>query len=279
MTGLRSGHRKFYSSRELNVQTSRSNVSGKGNFNLAEFRTVSSEDTFESNKLVYYINDDPVYRGKFELKFDTLDYSSSESLGIILQQINDYISNTQLRDDLTAFFAAGESTPGFFEELYFNLFSPDDGYYKKIVMARLISSDISKMITYINRLNEGNIDKLAAFRLSDSMSSQEVAEILAKKEVFSSDLASLKEKLIEIKNILDTNYKGSEMLSSEDASKLKTLLLDFASRIDAYDDPVLSKNNQIMLNQFYNPAVKNVNTLEFLTFFMNSFKKVQSEKL
>jgi multiple sugar transport system permease protein len=270
--------KNFYSSRQLNVQTSRSNVSGKGNFNLAEFRTVSSEDPFESNKLVYYINDDPVYRGKFELKFDTIDYSSSESLGIILQQMDDYISNTQVRDDLAAFFAVGENTPGFFEELYFNLFSPDDGYYKKIVMARLISSDISKMITYINRLNEGNIDKLVAFRISDSMSSQEITEVMAKKEVFSSDMAVLKEKLTEIKNILDNNYKGSEMLSTDDASALKTLLLDFASLINAYDDPILSKNNQIMLNQFYNPVVKNVNTLEFLTYFTNSFKKVQSEK-
>ena len=97
--------KNFQNEWNLNLKSTPSKPSPRTGLSLAEFRTLSTQESYNPYKLVYEIDGDFVRRGRVQLSFNEIDYAEQASIESMMSDIYDYISNIELREDLASLFA------------------------------------------------------------------------------------------------------------------------------------------------------------------------------
>ncbi len=175
--------KNFQSEWGLNLKLTPSKPSPRTGLSLAEFRTLSAQESYNPYKMVYEIDGDYVSRGRVQLSFNEINYTDQASVDYMMSDIYDYISNIELREDLSSLFAVEDYSLETFESIYFTLFSQEDGYFKQTTMIRRIQQSISKVQNFIDITLERTINILPYFRTNPNMTESQIESITRSKEI------------------------------------------------------------------------------------------------
>lgn len=271
--------KNFGSTRDINLAKGSSTISNKSVLSLTEFKSLTSNSIYNPNKLVYYVNDDKVRRGEITLNYDKINFADSEDLNVLLEEFYKYFDNSDVRKDINLFFIDRDATPENFEKLYFGLFSPETGYYKKTNMVKNIILDLNKMSKFIDLTLEKNINRLPYFRINDSYDQNRINEINDKKQEFENYLKVLRTEINKTINEIEIYSKGLGLISIEENEKILNLLMDFNTNIKTFQDSILSKSNMLISKNIYEPNIQNINTLNMYSYFISNYENIQNKKL
>ncbi len=267
--------KNFKSERDVNVNLISSLGGSRGTLSLAEFRALSTQQSFNPNLLVFFINDDHLERGTVTLKYSDFRFSDKNNLDEMFEFIFGYINNVSLRNDFLGLFTSFDKTPRNFEQIYFNLFAQEDGYFKKTILGRSLRDDLNGIINYIDTTTETNIDRLPAFRIMPTMNDEQISEIESKKDEFINYLKTLKILTNELIQKVEPYSRGLGLLSLETANALINDHNDFLNEIIIFEDSILSRTNTLIQRNVYEVVEKNLNTLSF---YVNYFDNIDNFK-
>lgn len=257
-----------------------SSISGpRTGLSLSEFRTLSTQQSFNPDKLVYRIDGDFVRRGEIELLFEEINYSENYDVDPVLSDIYQYLENVQVRDDLANLFVPKDYSLENFENIYFALFSQENGYFKQTSTIRRIQQTLNKIQSFLDITLERNINILPYFRINDNMSQQEIEHILERKDFFSQYLLSIKENIEVLDSKLRTFTPELRIINQNEVQEIIDLLADFLSNIYTFDDNILSNTNTLIMRNIYTPIMDDINTLTFFLYFIEKYESLQDIKI
>lgn len=257
-----------------------SSISGpRTGLSLSEFRTLSTQQSFNPDKLVYRIDGDFVRRGEIELLFEEINYSENYDVDPVLSDIYQYLENVQVRDDLANLFVPKDYSLENFENIYFALFSQENGYFKQTSTIRRIQQNLNKIQSFLDITLERNINILPYFRINDNMSQQEIEHILERKDFFSQYLLSIKENIEVLDSKLRTFTPELRIINQNEVQEIIDLLADFLSNIYTFDDNILSNTNTLIMRNIYTPIMDDINTLTFFLYFIEKYESLQDIKI
>jgi multiple sugar transport system permease protein len=257
-----------------------SSISGpRTGLSLSEFRTLSTQQSFNPDKLVYRIDGDFVRRGEIELLFEEINYSENYDVDPVLSDIYQYLENVQVRDDLANLFVPKDYSLENFENIYFALFSQENGYFKQTSTIRRIQQNLNKIQSFLDITLERNINILPYFRTNDSMSQQEIEYILERKDFFSQYLLSIKQNIEVLDSELRTFTPELRIINQNEVQEIIDLLADFLSNIYTFDDNILSNTNTLIMRNIYTPIMDEINTLTFFLYFIEKYESLQDIKI
>jgi len=268
--------RNFQNEWDLSLKSTPSMPSPRTGLSLAEFRTLSTQENYNPYKLVYEIDGDFVRRGRVQLYFNQIDYSHKANIEDMMSDIYDYISNIELREDLTDLFAIEDYSVENFESVYINLFSPESGYFKQTTTIRRIQQSLNKVQNFIDITLQRNINILPYFRTNANMTESQTESISRSKEIFSNYLESIKMKVNDLNLKLSTYPAELRVINENEVEELINLLADFLSDIQTFDDDILSNTNVLIQKNIYEPIMKDINTLTFYVYFKEKYSQQQN---
>ena len=268
--------KNFQNEWDLNLKSIPSKPSPRTGLSLAEFRTLSTQDSYNSYKLVYEIDGDFVRRGRVQLTFNEIDYAQKASIEDMMSDIYDYVSNIELREDLASLFAVEDYSLDNFESIYFGLFSQEDGYFKQTTTIRRIQQSISTIQNFIDITLERNINILPYFRTNPNMTESQIESIKRSKEIFSDYLETIKLKANDLNSQLSSYPAELRIISENEVEELINLLADFLSEIQTFEDEILSNTNTLIQRNIYEPIMKDINTLTFYMYFNEKYGEEQN---
>lgn len=271
--------KNFQNHWNLNLEVSSSTFSTQRGLSLAEFRTVSTEQDYIPNKLVYTINGDLVKRGDIKISFENINYSDSSDIDGLMTDIFEYVDNIALRDDLQNLLINRDINLRNFEKIYIDLFSENSGYYKQTNMIRRVQQTIINVQNFIDLTLERNINLLPYFRTNENMDQSQIEKIQENKKIFSNYLQSIKEESVKLNEILRSYKLELRLINSQEAEEIINLLADFLSNIETFDDEILSNTNTLIQRNIYNPIIQDINTLTFYIFFKEKYNVIQNTTL
>ncbi|PNR94176.1 carbohydrate ABC transporter permease [Petrotoga sp. 9PWA.NaAc.5.4] len=263
----------------LNLEVSSSTFSTQRGLSLAEFRTISTEQDYIPNKLVYTINGDLVKRGDIKISFENINYSDSSDIDGLMTDIFEYVDNIALKDDLQNLLINRDINLKNFEKIYIDLFSENSGYYKQTNMIRRVQQTIINVQNFIDLTLERNINLLPYFRTNENMDPSQIEKIQESKKIFSNYLQSIKEESVKLNEILRSYKLELRLINSQEAEEIINLLADFLSNIETFDDEILSNTNTLIQRNIYNPILQDINTLTFYIFFKEKYNVIQNTAL
>lgn len=257
-----------------------SSISGpRTGLSLSEFRTLSTQQSFNPDKIVYRIDGDFVRRGEIELLFEEINYSENYDVDPVLLDIYQYLENVQVRDDLANLFVPKDYSLENFENIYFALFSQENGYFKQTSTIRRIQQTLNKIQSFLDVTLERNINILPYFRINDNMSQQEIEHVLERKDFFSQYLLSIKENIEVLDFKLRTFTAELRIINQKEVQEIIDLLADFLSNIYTFDDNILSNTNTLIMRNIYTPIMDDINTLTFFLYFIEKYESLQDIKI
>lgn len=257
-----------------------SSISGpRTGLSLSEFRTLSTQQSFNPDKIVYRIDGDFVRRGEIELLFEEINYSENYDVDPVLLDIYQYLENVQVRDDLANLFVPKDYSLENFENIYFALFSQENGYFKQTSTIRRIQQTLNKIQSFLDVTLERNINILPYFRINDNMSQQEIEHVLERKDFFSQYLLSIKENIEVLDFKLRTFTPELRIINQNEVQEIIDLLADFLSNIYTFDDNILSNTNTLIMRNIYTPIMDDINTLTFFLYFIEKYESLQDIKI
>jgi multiple sugar transport system permease protein len=272
--------KNFSSERELNLEVTPSTISSRGTLNLSEFRSLSNNTKFNENKVVYYINDDAVRRGKVSLNFENIDYTSVEDLQKVFNKINIVKSQLELSDSLNTIFMYDEENVENFEKIYFKLFSQSDGYFKKTSIGNSIKNNISSAIRFIDNMINNNINRLPYLRTNDNTPESQKEYIENRKSYLVEYLNSLKDELIAMQEYFDENARGMGIISEAESKYYMEKLNSYTSKIEKFEqDDILYRTNTLIEKNLLEPFVINYNSLYVFNDIKKTFEETQDQKI
>lgn len=272
--------KNFLSERDLNVELSPSTISTKGTLNLSEFRSFSNKKTFDENKIVYYIDDDAVRRGKMTLNFNKINYADKDKLNILYDDINNMNKNLDLSSELSSILNIDNKNVEGFEKLYFNLFSENNGFFKKTSIGNNIKNNINASLRFIDIMLEKNIDRLPYLRINDNMQESQKNYILERKNYLINYLNKLKVHLNNMSNYFNENARGLGIISVNEAEKFSKEINEFLSIQNTFEkDDILFRTNILLDKNLKEPFVNDFNSLTVFKTLTKTFKEVQNKTI
>lgn len=272
--------KNFLPERELNIEISPSTISTKGTLNLSEFRSLSDDTKFDENKIVYYINDDMVRRGTISLVYNNIDYASKEDLKKVYDEINKIKENLKLSDTLSDILKYEKESVENFEKIYFNLYSKNDGFFKKTSIGNSIKSDINSAIRFIDNMISTNINKLPYLKTNENTPISQKEYIESRKEFLNNYLNTLKNELESMKNFFDENARGPGIIKVDESNLYLNKLNNYLSMIEYFDeDDILYRVNNLIEKNLQEPFIINSNSLKTYYIITTSFDKLQKNNI
>ena len=263
----------------LNLQVAPSSYDIRRGLSLEEFRTLAVEEKYNPYKLVYNVEGDYVRRGQFEILLRNINYSESSDVEHLLSTIFDYIKNIELRDDLKSILSEETYTLQNFENIYYNLFSKSNGYYRQTLTIRRVQQTLTKISDFINLTLERSINLLPYFRISPEMDPLEIEKIESSKQTFINYLTNIREEANSINIQLAQFTPELRLVKHQEVEEIVELLVNFLSKIETFEDEILRNTNTLIQRNIYNPLIEEVNTLIFYFFFQNEYKQIQDKSL
>ncbi|HOO75593.1 MAG TPA: ABC transporter permease subunit, partial [Tepiditoga sp.] len=228
----------FLSERNIDVVQVRSQAVNKGLIGFSEFLSIKDSNVFQPKKMSFYVNDDTVRRGEVTFTFDNVFVSDNSGLKVLSDKLKTYAQDTN-RQDFKDIINLVDDTPEVFEDVYFKLFSSDEGYFKKTTVVRNIYNDNAKFLKML-------VDK------------------------------ELSEKIEKILNPLSEFSKGLGIISEDDSEIIIGKIQEINDFIDSSRESITNKRDLMVLNNIYNKNTENINTISFLTYFQKEFKNIQN---
>ncbi|PNR96932.1 carbohydrate ABC transporter permease [Petrotoga olearia] len=271
--------KNFQNEWDLNLKLTPSKPSPRTGLSLSEFRILSTQESYDPYKLVYEIDGDFVSRGRVQLSLNEIDYTQKTSIEGMMSDIYDYISNIELREDLSSLFAVEDYSLENFESIYFGLFSQENGYFKQTTTIRRIQQSISKVQNFIDITLERNINLLPYFRINPNMTESQIENITRNKEIFSDYLETIKLKVNDLNSKLSSYPAELRIIREYEVEQIINLLADFLSEIQTFEDGILSNTNTLIQKNIYEPIMKDINTLTFYMYFKEKYSVEQGIKV
>jgi multiple sugar transport system permease protein len=263
----------------LNLQVAPSSYDIRRGLSLEEFRTLAVEEKYNPYKLVYNVEGDYVRRGQIEVLLRNINYSESSDVEHLLSTIFDYIKNIELRDDLKSILSEETYTLQNFENIYYNLFSKSNGYYRQTLTLRRVQQTLTKISDFINLTLERSINLLPYFRISPEMDPLEIEKIESSKQIFINYLTNIREEANSINIQLAQFTPELRLVKHQEVEEIVELLVNFLSKIETFEDEILRNTNTLIQRNIYNPLIEEVNTLIFYFFFQNEYQQMQDKSL
>ena len=263
----------------LNLQVAPSSYDIRRGLSLEEFRTLAVEEKYNPYKLVYNVEGDYVRRGQIEVLLRNINYSESSDVEHLLSTIFDYIKNIELRDDLKSILSEETYTLQNFENIYYNLFSKSNGYYRQTLTIRRVQQTLTKISDFINLTLERSINLLPYFRISPEMDPLEIEKIENSKQTFINYLTNIREEANSINIQLAQFTPELRLVKHQEVEEIVELLVNFSSKIETFEDEILRNTNTLIQRNIYNPLIEEINTLIFYFFFQNEYQQMQDKSL